>query len=81
MDYNTPINQNTDQTTPIIQAIDPQAIYPQAINPQITNPQPTQAKTYGKKLANLTKLYTNKSKYSSKNNNFNFKLTIFMDLY
>ena len=42
--------------------------------------QPTQAKTYGKKLANLTKLYTNKSKYSSKNNNFNFKLTIFTDL-
>src|SRR6202035_1516640 len=38
-------------------------------------------KTYGKELANLAKLYTNKSKYSSKNDNFDFKLTIFTDLY
>jgi hypothetical protein len=30
-------------------------------------------------LANLTKLYTDKSKYSSENDNFNFKLTIFID--
>jgi hypothetical protein len=37
--------------------------------------------TYGKELANLAKLYTDKSKYSGKNNNFNFKLTIFIDLY
>jgi hypothetical protein len=37
-------------------------------------------KTYNKELANLVKLYTNKLKYSSKNNNFNFKLTIFIDL-
>ena len=43
--------------------------------------EPTQVKTYGKELANLAKLYTDKSKYSSKNNNFNFKLTIFIDLY
>ena len=39
------------------------------------------AKTYSKELANLAKLYINKAKYSSKNNNFNFKLTIFIDLY
>ena len=39
------------------------------------------AKTYNKELANLAKLYINKSKYSSKNDNFNFKLTIFTDLY
>ena len=45
------------------------------------DPQPTQAKTYGKELANLAKLYTDKSKYSSKNDNFDFKLTIFTDLY
>ena len=37
-------------------------------------------KTYGKKLANLAKLYTDKSKYSSKNDNFDFKSTIFIDL-
>ena len=42
--------------------------------------QPTQAKTYGKELANLAKLYTNKSKYSGKNDNFDFKLIIFIDL-
>ena len=60
--------------------MDPQAIYPQTTNLQVIDPQPTQAKTYGKELANLAKLYTNKSKYSSENNNFNFKLTIFTDL-
>src|SRR6266704_7061814 len=42
--------------------------------------QPTQAKTYGKELANLAKLYTDESKYSNKNDNFNFKLIIFTDL-
>jgi hypothetical protein len=38
-------------------------------------------KTYNKELANLAKLYINKSKYSSKNDNFDFKLTIFINLY
>ena len=38
-------------------------------------------KTYGKELANLAKLYTNKFKYSGENDNFDFKLIIFMDLY
>jgi len=37
-------------------------------------------KTYNKELANLAKLYTNKTKYSSENDNFDFKLTIFIDL-
>ena len=52
----------------------------QAIDLQAISPQPTQAKIYGKELANLAKLYTDKLKYSSKNDNFNFKLTIFTDL-
>jgi hypothetical protein len=38
------------------------------------------AKTYSKELANLAKLYIDESKYSSENDNFNFKLTIFTDL-
>jgi hypothetical protein len=38
-------------------------------------------KTYSKELTNLAKLYIDKSKYSSKNDNFDFKLTIFIDLY
>jgi hypothetical protein len=38
-------------------------------------------KTYNKELANLAKLYINKAKYNSENNNFNFKLTIFINLY
>src|SRR6202030_871545 len=37
-------------------------------------------KTYGKELANLAKLYTDELKYSGKNDNFKFKLTIFTDL-
>jgi hypothetical protein len=37
-------------------------------------------KTYSKELANLAKLYTDEFKYSGKNDNFNFKLTIFIDL-
>jgi hypothetical protein len=40
---------------------------------------PPQPKTYGRELANLAKLYTNELKYSG-NNNFDFKLTIFIDL-
>jgi hypothetical protein len=38
-------------------------------------------KTYNKELVNLAKLYINKTKYNSKNNNFDFKLTIFINLY
>ena len=38
------------------------------------------AKTYGKELANLTKLYIDEFKYSGENDNFDFKLTIFTDL-
>jgi hypothetical protein len=38
------------------------------------------AKTYNKELANLAKLYIDESKYSGENNNFDFKLTIFIDL-
>jgi len=89
-DHNTPITQNTDQITSIVQATDPQATYPQTTdpqatypqitNPQVTDPQPTQTKTYGKELVNLTKLYTDEFKYSSENDNFDFKLIIFTDL-
>jgi hypothetical protein len=39
------------------------------------------AKTYSKELINLVKLYTNKVKYNGENDNFDFKLTIFTDLY
>ena len=35
---------------------------------------------YGKKLANLTKMYIDEAKYSGKNNNFTYKLTIFHDI-
>jgi len=38
------------------------------------------AKTYSKELVNLAKLYTNEAKYSGENNNFDFKLIIFIDL-
>jgi len=75
MDRNTFVNQNMDQITPVVQVTDLQATYPQAIDPQ-----PTQVKIYGKELVNLAKLYTDESKYSSENDNFDFKLTIFMDL-
>ena len=39
------------------------------------------AKTYNKELINLIKLYINESKYNNKNDNFDFKLIIFIDLY
>jgi hypothetical protein len=35
---------------------------------------------FGRELANLAKLYTDESKYSGENDNFDFKLTIFHDL-
>jgi hypothetical protein len=31
-------------------------------------------------MANLARLYTDDAKYSGKNNNFDYKLTIFIDL-
>jgi hypothetical protein len=65
-DRNTPEPQNTDRNPPAIKVINAQTIL---------------AKTYGKELANLAKLYTNKYKYSGKNDNFDFKLIIFIDLY
>jgi hypothetical protein len=39
------------------------------------------AKTYSKELVNLVKLYTDKAKYSGENDNFDFKLIIFINLY
>jgi hypothetical protein len=38
-------------------------------------------KTYNKELINLTKLYIDEFKYNNKNNNFDFKLIIFINLY
>jgi hypothetical protein len=58
--------QNISQNLLIIKAINAQTIL---------------TKTYSKELANLAKLYTNKAKYNSENNNFNFKLIIFINLY
>ena len=48
------------------------------------NTQSTEAKAitnYGRDLATLAKIYTEESKYSKKNDNFNCKLIIFNDLY
>ena len=50
----------------------------------ILNIQPTEAKViinYSKDLATLAKIYIGKSKYSKEDNNFNYKLTIFNNLY
>lgn len=35
---------------------------------------------YGKELANLAKMYTDESKYSGENDNFDYKLVIFNDI-
>lgn len=35
---------------------------------------------HGRKLANLVKMYTDEAKYSSENDDFTFKLTIFHDI-
>ena len=36
---------------------------------------------YGRDLATLAKIYTEESKYSGEDNNFNYKLIIFNDFY
>ena len=41
----------------------------------------TAAVNYGRDLATLAKMYTEESKYSKKNNNFNYKFIIFNNLY
>lgn len=38
------------------------------------------AQSYGRQLANLTKMYTDESRYSGEEDNFDFKLTMFRDL-
>ena len=48
------------------------------------NTQPIEAKAitnYSKDLVTLAKIYTEESKYSKKDNNFNHKLIIFNNLY
>ena len=42
---------------------------------------PTSILKYRKELVNTAKLYINDQKYSSINGNFNFKLTIFYNIY
>jgi hypothetical protein len=42
---------------------------------------PTSILGYGKELANAAKLYTDDQKYSGISGNFNFKLTIFYNIY
>ena len=39
-----------------------------------------QSKNHGKEIANLIKLYIDKAKYSGEKDNFDYKLTIFLDL-
>ena len=48
------------------------------------NTQPTEAKAttnYSRDLATLVKMYIEESKYSKEDNNFNYKLIIFNNLY
>jgi hypothetical protein len=40
-----------------------------------------QSQNFGKELTNLAKLYTEDTKYSGEDDNFDYKLMIFHDLY
>jgi hypothetical protein len=51
--------------------------HPQAL---IQQPASTTSQNFGKELANLAKLYTEESKYTGQDDNFDFKLVIFYDL-
>jgi len=51
------------------------------INATAPSTKATAAVNYGRDLATLVKMYTEESKYSGKDNNFNYKLTIFNNLY
>ena len=44
-------------------------------------PQMPQSQNFGKELANLAKLYTKDTKYSGEDDNFDYKLMIFHNLY
>jgi len=48
--------------------------------PVQNHPQMPPSQNYGKELANLAKLYTENTKYSGDNDNFDYKLMIFYDL-
>ena len=57
---------------------------PQGLSPIILPIAPPQvapvAQGYGRGLSNLAKMYTEESKYSGENDNFDFKLTVFHDI-
>ena len=58
----------------------PTAKPPLSINTPNTRPTEAKATTYGRDLATLAKMYTEESKYSGEDDNFDRKLTIFNDL-
>src|SRR6266705_2071554 len=65
--------------TPILTSLTPQPI--SLIQP-ILSIQPTlSSQGFGKELTNLIKMYIKDNKYNGEDDNFNFKLTIFYDLY
>ena len=51
-----------------------------ALNTQLTETKVTTI-NYSRDLVTLAKMYTEESKYNKKDNNFNYKLTIFNNLY
>jgi hypothetical protein len=54
---------------------------PQTVpNQPVPYPQTPPSQNFGKELANLTKLYTEDTKYSGEDDNFDYKLMIFHDL-
>jgi hypothetical protein len=64
-------------TIPMATAMPTTPAHSQAL---IQQPASTTSQSFGKELANLAKLYTEESKYTGQDDNFDFKLVIFYNL-
>jgi len=73
----------TASTLPLVTALTPPSPPPaQYLYPSTTNTDPTMhLPMYSKEAATITKIYTDDQKYDRVNNSFNFKLTIFYNIY
>jgi len=73
----------TTSTLPLVTAPTlPSTPSAQYLHPSTANTDPTMhLPMYSKEAATITKIYTDNQKYDRVSNSFNFKLTIFYDIY
>jgi hypothetical protein len=81
----TKTTEDPDESKDLIETPEDLAEIPEDLKETLptlpTHHNTTGMQSFGKELANLAKMYTEDSKYSGENDNFDFKLIIFYNLY